>query len=159
MPVSLQPPAPKGGAEVVAWFRIKDDLDLYVARGSLKQIAVGLGFELRAAQELAIVASELCSNILKHAGKGWIRYSTYTHPVHELTLCIEAGDNGRPFRNFEIARLDGHDDQGPVDPLLFAKRRGNATGLGAVQRFSNEVVCTPTDDGKIIEVTRYRQAR
>lgn len=155
MSMSTRPPEPRSGADVVAWFRVADELDLFVARNGLRHIAQGLGFEARAIHELVIVVSELCSNILKYAVRGWIRYSTYMHPRHGLSLCIEAGDRGRPFRDFEMARLDGCDDDGPVDPVLIAKRRGTATGLGAVQRFSNELLYKPTSDGKIIEVTRY----
>ena len=128
-----------------------------MARNGVKQVAQSFGFGPRAINELAIVVSELCSNILKHAERGWIQYSKSINPVYGHALCIEAGDRGRPFKNFDMARLDGCDDDGPVDPLLIAKRRGTATGLGAIQRFSNELVLRPTVDGKIVEV-RYVHA-
>lgn len=155
----MHPPEPRSGANVVAWVGVADELDLFVARNILRQTSQQLGLETQATQELAIVVSELCSNILKHATKGWVRYSTYTHPSHGLSFCIEAGDDGQPFKNFEMALLDGYDDDGPVDPVLIAKRRGTATGLGAIQRFSSEVAWRPTSDGKIVEVIRYLHRR
>lgn len=155
MSMSTRPPLSSEDPDVLSWFRVAEDLDVFAARNGVRQVAQGLGFEPRAIQELAIVVSELASNILKHAGRGWIRFSAPSDPVRGRVLRIEAGDNGPPFRDFAMAQLDGYDDRGKVDPFTIRNRRGIAMGLGAVQRFSHEVRCISEGTGKIIEVIRY----
>jgi anti-sigma regulatory factor (Ser/Thr protein kinase) len=159
MSMSTRPPLNPPDPDVLAWFRVAEDLDVFAARNGVRQVAHGLGFESRAVQELAIVVSELSSNILKHARRGWIRYSAPTHPLRGRLLRIEAGDNGPPFRDFAMAQLDGYDDQGRVDPFTIRQRRGIARGLGAVQRFSHGIQCRTEGTGKIIEVVRYVRDR
>jgi anti-sigma regulatory factor (Ser/Thr protein kinase) len=159
MSMSTRPPTNLEDADVLAWFRVADELDVFVARNGVRQVAQRLGFESRAAQELAILTSELCSNILKHARRGWIRYSASIHPVRGQFLRIEAGDNGPPFRDFGLAQRDGYDDQGRIDPLTIRARKGIAAGLGAVQRFSHELCCRSEGSGKIIEAVRYVRER
>jgi anti-sigma regulatory factor (Ser/Thr protein kinase) len=135
-------------------YRIKDRLDLFQLQRATKQFASQLGFDRRACEELAIVASELSSNVLKYGKSGTLELSEMMDAAGKA-MVIAARDAGPPFRNLETALKDGHDDNGPIDPATLASRGGLGTGLGAVVRLSHDFRVEPEPTGKRVVAIRY----
>jgi anti-sigma regulatory factor (Ser/Thr protein kinase) len=134
---------------------IRHSLDVYGLRKTLDALCYELGFPRGARQELAIVVSELCSNIIKYGVRGSVEIEKVTDAVHGVGVLITARDVGPPFQNFSTALLDGCDDRGPIDPGTLLKRGGLGIGLGAVQRLSDAIALEQGDEGKAIRVHRY----
>lgn len=134
---------------------IRHEADIVVVQRLVRDYAIEHGFQRTAAVELAIVASELATNILKYGVRGVIRAEAVTDPERGPGLRILASDEGPPFHDFALAVRDGFDDKGQIDPFTFTARRGLGAGLGAVQRFSDEISWEPTEGGKHIQVLRF----
>lgn len=141
--------------------RVEEQIDVVAARTETRARARALGFGRVASAELAIVASELASNILKYGVRGKLRIEEIESDSHGTGIRLTACDEGPPFSNFDLAMRDGFTDQGQIDPLLLVKRGGIGAGLGAVRRFSDEMGLVPTTQGKEVWAIRYvpRRAR
>jgi anti-sigma regulatory factor (Ser/Thr protein kinase) len=131
-------------------------VDVLAARRALKALAGDLGFLPRETTELAIVASELGSNILKYGLHGCLTFE----PLQELDaqgkgVRVVARDYGPPFHDLAMAMQDGCDDRGPIDPMHFLNRQGIGGGLGAILRMTHSFAVQPLADGKQIVVERY----
>lgn len=133
---------------------VKDFVDVLYVQTLTKRFAATLGFSPRECGELAIVASELSSNILKYGPPGSIELEGITD-AGAGGIQLTAHDHGPPFRNFELAAQDGWDDAGPIDPLSIFRRKGMGGGLGAVMRLTHRVTVVPADRGKSIVAVRY----
>ncbi len=118
--------------------------------------AAGLGFSRRECGELAIVVSELTSNILKYGVSGSIGLEELANDKG-YGLLILAADSGPPFKDLALAMQDGFNDEGPIDPGKYLSRRGMGGGLGAIVRLSHEFEVEPLHVGKQIRVVRYRR--
>src|SRR5215468_10465516 len=90
-------------------FELRDRLDVFQIQRATKQFAVDLGFDRYACQELAIVASELASNVLKYGKPGSLELFAISDS-RGRGMGLIARDSGPPFRNLEKALLDGYDD-------------------------------------------------
>ncbi|HZF13360.1 MAG TPA: ATP-binding protein [Thermoanaerobaculia bacterium] len=113
------------------------------------------GLGKKRAAELAIVVSELGSNIAKYGVQGEIGLSFDTDGLG--TVRVVARDVGPPFQNLEIALTDGCNDRGPIDPADILGRRGLGTGLGAVLRLADQFECRQDAGGKEITVHLRRE--
>jgi len=129
--------------------------DVVVASSQAGRLARDFGLEPRRAMELAIVVSELASNIVKHGVRGEIVLTL--HSAGEVT--VEARDVGPPIRDLAVAMTDGCDDLGPIDPASVLHRGGLGTGLGAVARFADRVEYREEDGGKTITAWFRLKAR
>jgi anti-sigma regulatory factor (Ser/Thr protein kinase) len=134
---------------------VTTDVHVFAARNAVRASAQAIGFSRVPCDELVIVASELASNILKYGVRGEIVVSVLEDPRDGPGLCIEARDEGPPFRNLEMALRDGHEDAGPLDPAAMSRRRGLGAGLGAVVRFTDSFECRNEESGKRIVVVRF----
>ena len=133
---------------------IRTRFDILESQRQAKDFAAELGFPKRACHELAIVASELASNILKYAHTGTIVLAA-VEGDEGRAIEVRACDAGPPFRNVEQAFVDGCDDTGPVDPALILRRGGLGAGLGAVARLTHQVRVEQGPHGKCVSATRY----
>jgi len=135
-------------------FVIQDRTSAVVAASQAQRFALRWGLPARRATELAIVVSELASNIVKHGVSGEIRllWDPGVPPRGEIT--VEAHDVGPPIHDLEMAMTDGYDDRGPIDPALVLRRRGLGTGLGAVARLADRLEYRlkhgENEDGKVL---------
>ncbi len=103
-----------------------------------RRLALESGFSPRRAREVALVVCELASNIVRHAVRGELRLAARSLRVDgACEVEVTARDQGPPIRDLEVATLDGHDGDGPIDPALLLRRGGLGTGLGAVLRLSD----------------------
>jgi anti-sigma regulatory factor (Ser/Thr protein kinase) len=134
---------------------VTDDSDVAVASVAARELAVELGFPTVRCHELAVVASELASNIVKYGVRGTLRVEEVFDALRGPGLRITALDRGPPFRDFAMACRDGFDDTGPLPPVGRVHRRGIGAGLGAVKRLSDEMGWEPTSGGKRVWAARY----
>ncbi|HVJ15545.1 MAG TPA: ATP-binding protein [Polyangiaceae bacterium] len=139
-------------------YEVRDWIDVHHIQRRTLDIANSLGFSRRESNELAIVASELTSNILKYGVRGTIDVEAYADEKGN-GISIVARDYGPAFHDLETALLDGHDDKGPIDPLHMLKRKGIGGGLGAVLRLTHSFRVEPERVGKRVHVVRYLSAR
>lgn len=124
-----------------------------------RRLAQLFGFDAKRAAEIAIVASELASNIAKHGIRGdlTIILDDDTPPRGAVTLL--ARDVGPPIQDLQTAATDGYDDRGPIDPALLLHRGGLGTGLGAILRLSDRFDYQELPEGKEIAVRFFRGGR
>lgn len=115
-----------------------------------------LGLGSRRSEELAIVVSELASNIVKHGIRGEVLLTLDPDAPPHGELKVEARDVGPPIRDLQLAMTDHHDDQGPIDPAALLRRGGLGTGLGAVGRFADRVEYREEEGGKTITARFFR---
>jgi len=137
-------------------YDVREAIDLYGPRRAVHDVAASLGFSRNECQELAIVVSELTSNILKYGVRGTIAIESTTSAIHGAGIIVVARDQGPPFHDIELALRDGYDDRGPIDPATLMKRGGLGTGLGAVVRLTDAFEMQSVPGGKTIQVIRYR---
>jgi anti-sigma regulatory factor (Ser/Thr protein kinase) len=133
--------------------------DVVHAQRGARGAALEVGFGAPDADEFAIIASELATNILKYGVKGTLTFVDVVHPERGRGLAVVARDFGPPFRDFAAALEDGCDDTGPIAVEAQFGRHGLGTGLGAVRRFSDRVECVPLADGKDVHAVRYLATR
>jgi anti-sigma regulatory factor (Ser/Thr protein kinase) len=126
---------------------------LHVQKRALK-IAEELGFPKRERGELAIVASELASNILKYGVRGTLEMDEFADE-RGAGMTMIASDRGPPFHDLAAALKDGWNDRGPIDPLDMLKRKGIGGGLGAICRLTHTFRVEPLPRGKKVHVVRY----
>ena len=134
---------------------VREALDVYSLREAVNRLALELGFQRRERAELLIVASELCTNIVKYGIRGSLELERHVDAVHGVGIVLIAHDIGPAFRNLKMALQDGCDDQGPIDPGVLMKRGGLGIGLGAVKRLTDGLTVEYSSDGKAIRVVRY----
>lgn len=103
--------------------RVEDPSGVAHARRTAEGIAERIGFGERGRGEVAIVVTELGTNLLRHADRGEIvlRPSIGDGPI----LDVVAWDHGPGIADILQARRDG-----------FSTRGGSGTGLGAIERIS-----------------------
>lgn len=136
-------------------FAIRERLDVFEPRRLVRSAAAEIGFRHSCCLELAIVVSELCSNVLKYGIEGSIEFEKLVDPQSGAGIQIMATDVGPPFQNLELALQDGHDDRGPIDPGSMLKRGGLGTGLGAIVRLTDSFAVQYAERSKTISVKRY----
>ncbi len=162
--------APPAAAPAMRVFAVGDWGDVAIARHQARRLARDHGVEPRRAGEVAIVVSELASNIVKYAGRGEIALCVTNMAAGSgaaggggdfdaaggMVLTVQARDAGPPIHDLEVAMRDGHDDRGPLDPAAMAQRGGLGTGLGAVARLADSFEVRQEAGGKQITATFSR---
>jgi anti-sigma regulatory factor (Ser/Thr protein kinase) len=97
-------------------------------RRTAREMALSLGMDDSAAEQVAIVATETCTNLLKHATRGQILLQTTTEESDALPLLeLLALDQGPGMSNLDQCLQDGYSTGG-----------GPGQGLGAIQRMSKQ---------------------
>lgn len=110
-------------------FRVEDGSQTAEVRRAAIQLAEDLGHDETAAERVAIVVTELCTNLLKHAGGGRLLVSDATGDESGgETVQVLAVDNGPGMRDIPECFRDGY---------TTSTSPGN--GLGAVGRLSSTV--------------------
>jgi anti-sigma regulatory factor (Ser/Thr protein kinase) len=94
------------------------------ARRTAREMALHMGMGEADAENVAIVATEACTNLLKHAGGGQILLQTSTE---DSILELLAVDQGPGMGNLESCLEDG-----------YSTTASAGQGLGAIQRMSKQ---------------------
>jgi serine/threonine-protein kinase RsbT len=148
-------------------YPVRGRADVVVARRAAQRLGQRAGLSARRATEIAIVVSELATNIVKYGVRGEVALywensgensgETSGEPSGATgALVVVAKDVGPRIRDLETAIADGCDDRGPIDPAELARRGGLGTGLGAVVRLADRFECRQDDGGKEITVRFFR---
>jgi len=116
--------------------RIEDPSQIAEARRNARQLSLDLDFDENAAEKAAIIVTEACTNLLKHANHGQIivrqapEASTdqlrWPAPSGPSLLEILALDRGPGIGNLKECLADGHSTAGSF-----------GDGLGAIARLSS----------------------
>jgi anti-sigma regulatory factor (Ser/Thr protein kinase) len=98
------------------------------ARRTAREMALHMGMDEAGAEHVAIVATEACTNLLKHAGGGQVLLQTSTEDSNGLpVLEMLAVDQGPGMSNLEACLRDG-----------YSTGSSPGQGLGAIQRMSKQ---------------------
>lgn len=146
--------APVSTAVGDAAVAVADPLDVFSARWAAQRLAAAIGFAPAARQEIAIVVSELATNILKYGVRGVIAMRAVDDPARGPGLELLAEDDGPPIADLATAVLDGHGERGPIDPMLLG-RGGIGSGLGAIIRLTDVFEYRDGPPRKAFRAVRY----
>jgi anti-sigma regulatory factor (Ser/Thr protein kinase) len=165
-------------------YPIREWSDVAIARHQGRRLARDAGFEASRAGAVAIVVSELASNIVKYgvrgeieirvepggadgggadggladrAGAGPRQAGTAGRDAATMAITVIARDVGPPIHDLPTAMRDGHDDRGPIDAAALAQRGGLGTGLGAVARLADRLEVRQEEGRKQITATFTRR--
>lgn len=121
-------------------FPVADDSHVAEARRGLVAMATGIGFDAVEAGRVAIVATELATNLLKHGSGGELLGGTFDDETESGLECL-ALDRGPGIPDVAEALRDGYSSAGSA-----------GTGLGAVRRQSHafEVFSRPGNGTAIL---------
>jgi anti-sigma regulatory factor (Ser/Thr protein kinase) len=108
-------------------FAITHASDVAAARRAGQKLADSLGFDDVKAGRLAIVITEVATNILKHAGEGTVTIMRTQSGVAMPGVDVVAVDNGPGIADLEFSLRDGVSTAGTA-----------GTGLGALRRQADE---------------------
>jgi anti-sigma regulatory factor (Ser/Thr protein kinase) len=137
-------------------FPVQNREDAVLLAPQARHLARQFGLSVKRAAEVAIVVSELASNIAKHGIRGDLTIILDDDTPPKGALTVLARDVGPPIRDLAVAMTDGCDDTGPIDPALLLRRGGLGTGLGAILRLSDHFDYLDLPEGKEITVRFFR---
>jgi anti-sigma regulatory factor (Ser/Thr protein kinase)/serine/threonine protein phosphatase PrpC len=115
-----------GSAAVQEAIPISDVADLGAARLAARSMSMAIGFDERTVEEIALVVSELATNLIKHAKDGILRLRR-TEEAGRTGIQIDSEDQGPGIPNVEEAIADDFSTSGSL-----------GCGLGAVNRLMDE---------------------
>jgi anti-sigma regulatory factor (Ser/Thr protein kinase) len=115
---------------------ISQAVDISRARQAARALAIRVGFDEKAREEVAIAVSELAANLLKHARQGRLTL-TLLQEAARAGIQIESMDVGPGIADVERAMADGFSTAGSL-----------GCGLGAVNRMMDEFeIAAPCPEG------------
>jgi anti-sigma regulatory factor (Ser/Thr protein kinase) len=118
--------------------RVDDPSGVAPARRAAEALAAQQGFDESGRSEVAIVVTELATNLVRHAGGGEVVIRAT--PGRDRSVDAIAWDHGPGIANLQQARGDG-----------FSTAGGAGTGLGAIGRLSTSLdLQAPPGHGVVI---------
>jgi anti-sigma regulatory factor (Ser/Thr protein kinase) len=138
---------------------VKRAADAIAVQTMARDFVARAGLPRREALEVAIVATELATNIVKYGTRGAVVMEAIDDATRGRGVRVTAFDEGPPFLDFERALSDGSDENGPISASKFAGRSGIASGLGAVRRLSDACGWAPETTGKRVWAERWPRSR
>lgn len=126
---------------------VRDESQVAEARRGAVAVARTMGFGEEDAGRVAVVATELATNLVKHGNGGELLVGAYDDRTGSGVECL-ALDKGRGMADVEASLRDGHSTAGSA-----------GTGLGAVRRGSHafDIYSRPASGTAIL--ARLRQGR
>lgn len=125
-------------------FEVRDPIDAVWIREHARKLCSRTGFNSRAAGELAIVVSELSTNIACHAGSGTV----LARPISadgRVGVEVVARDAGPGIRDVARALQDG----------VSGRKGSMGAGLGAVNRLADDVDFVTDATGTQITIRKW----
>ncbi|GAI12268.1 unnamed protein product [marine sediment metagenome] len=130
---------------------IKDELDIFIVQNAGKKFSREIGFSKRESETIAIIVSELSTNIIKYAKKGEISICS----LEKKGIEIVAQDQGPGIKNINLALQDGCSDEKSI--IFDTKHHGLGSGLSAVKRLTDEMeIETKKGKGTTIRVRKWK---
>ncbi len=136
-------------------YSVRSHIDAFSVRRAVRDHAGAVGFARIAREELALVTSELCTNIVKYGIEGSLSVERVKDRVHGAAIVLVAEDVGPPFHDFVTAVRDGRNDRGTIPPESLFGRSGIGAGLGAVRRMTHGLWLEPLGRGKRVVAARF----
>jgi anti-sigma regulatory factor (Ser/Thr protein kinase) len=109
-----------------ATFAISHSSDVAAVRRAGQKLADSLGYDETRAGQLALIITEVATNILKHAGEGTIHVGP-AQSAAGVGIDVLAADEGPGIADLATSLIDGVSTTGT-----------SGTGLGALRRLSDE---------------------
>lgn len=135
--------------EQIQVLTIDSDADVGVCRRKAVSLAGRIGFDEVKSGEIAILMSELATNVLKHGGgRGKVCISEMTDENSRKAIEIICCDSGKGIPDFSQAMSDG-----------FTDKQSLGIGLGSIRRFSDifESISTRESDSPVAEFSHLFQ--
>jgi len=110
---------------------VEQPVDTRRANESARNFAKKIGFTTTESEQIALVVTELATNLVKHAGGGAIKLSMVQSGEHK-GIHIESEDSGPGIPDVEAALTDGFSTVGSL-----------GAGLGAVNRLMDKLDFQP----------------
>jgi anti-sigma regulatory factor (Ser/Thr protein kinase) len=126
---------------------LSDDSDIGECRRSAKRLADGYQFDEVSAGRICIIATELATNIVRHAGRGEILMQVLDDGMNP-ELEVLAIDAGPGMQDVDACLLDGYSTGGTA-----------GHGLGAVSRLSNTFDLFSIPDRGTVVLSRSERSR
>lgn len=121
---------------------IDNESDVGVCRRKAVALAKEMGFNDVKSGEIAIIATELVTNVLKHGGrKGKIIICQIKDHIEDKGIEIWCCDSGNGITNLKEAMKDGNSSANSL-----------GVGLGSIRRLSDELEINPEAKGPIQEL-------
>ncbi|HWP96590.1 MAG TPA: ATP-binding SpoIIE family protein phosphatase [Syntrophomonadaceae bacterium] len=123
--------------------------DASEARRLARTIALELGFDVRESEDLALVASELATNLVKHAQSGQLIF-TSIEDDGRTGIKFQSQDNGPGISDVDQVITDG-----------FSSTDSLGYGLGTINRLMDDFDIRPRPDGKngtLITCRRWKRS-
>ncbi len=116
-------------------FPVDNESDVGVCRRKSVALATDMGFSDVKTGEVAIIVTELVTNILKHGGgKGKVIICQIENQLNQRAIEIWSCDIGAGISDLSLALKDG-----------FSHSNSLGLGLGSIRRFSDELDINPDD--------------
>ncbi|MBZ0243914.1 MAG: SpoIIE family protein phosphatase [Bacteroidales bacterium] len=120
---------------------IENESDVGVCRRKAVNAAVKMGFDKVKTGEIAILVSELVTNVLKHGGsKGKIVICQLEDSNNKKAIEFWCCDSGNGISNVQNAIQDGYSEKSSL-----------GIGLGTIRRFSDELEINPVSSAEFKE--------
>jgi anti-sigma regulatory factor (Ser/Thr protein kinase) len=130
-----------------AAFAIDDQAGVGEARRAARALAIRMAFDETRAGRLALVVTELATNLARHARKGEILLRPLTSPSEPPGVEVLAIDAGPGIPDVALSERDGHSTAGTL-----------GHGLGAIRRQSDAVWIYTQPSGTVIAARVLRDA-
>jgi anti-sigma regulatory factor (Ser/Thr protein kinase) len=129
-----------------AAFAIGDQAGVGEARRAAQALALRMCFDETRAGRLALVVSELATNLAKHAHKGEILLRPLTSPSETPGIEVLSIDCGPGIPDVALSERDGHSTAGTL-----------GHGLGAIRRQSDAIWIHTQPSGTVIAARVFRE--
>lgn len=120
----------------IIFLRGKSAADRFGCAAVVRTFGKRVGLSARGAEELALAASEIVSNVVRHAESGTVEVRRISSPrPHVLLVCR---DRGPGIPDPTLARQDGYSKGQILEPDA-CRQEGLGRGLGAIERLVDEL--------------------
>lgn len=130
--------------------------DHVLAAHVARKFARDVGFDERAANDIAISAAELVSNAVRHAGSGVLELRELRTPHPGVEIVVR--DQGPGIASPELALVDGWSRGSLLAPDA-PPTRGLGCGLGAVRRLTDDTEIRSMPRETVVTARRYVDSR
>jgi serine/threonine-protein kinase RsbT len=122
---------------------VSSQTDVERTRRAAREIATRLGFDRQDAEAIAIAATELATNLVRHAQHGTIVIAEVTGR-DAAGILIASQDSGPGIADVALALQDG-----------YSTRSSLGSGLPAVRRLMDELTIDSSPGGTTIEARKW----
>ncbi|MFB0610695.1 SpoIIE family protein phosphatase [Aurantiacibacter poecillastricola] len=130
---------------MIGWLKVEEASAVAEARRRARRTASALGFNSTKVEHVAIVATEIAQNILRHGGGGQMLVAVFGAPSLER-LHLLGFDKGPGITRVDRMVRDGE-----------TTKRSLGTGLGAILRLSDRTDIDTSPAGTVIAAEFLRQ--